>query len=348
MRRSYLLVLALVAGCGGSDDATAVCEDCEDSAATDDTGTTGETAIDSTTEETIGDTGEVDSSMTETSDDTGTVAETAAETSAETSSDAVSDARDAVADAADTAVSTDATDAVSDASDAVSDAPDAVSDAADASDARDAADVATDAVSDASDAVSDASDAADVATDTREACVPMTLTVTKSAGTAAMVQLVATDSMWNNASNAADASLTTYADAAVSGTNPHTRVLVLGTYGFALPTTAVINGISVEFTRTGVATGLNAGVQDGTFRLNIDATTRSASDKAKPDKWPIGVLTPVTYGGATDLWGSTWTAAKINAATFGVYMYAQRYISDADTARVANAAITVSYTVPCP
>ena len=55
-----------------------------------------------------------------------------------------------------------------------------------------------------------------------------------------------------------------------------------------------------------------------------------------------GKSTVVSYGGATDLWGLTWTAADINAANFGVVISAHDSVSGA-LAQVDSFAITVTY-----
>lgn len=48
-----------------------------------------------------------------------------------------------------------------------------------------------------------------------------------------------------------------------------------------------------------------------------------------------------TYGGANDLWGTTWNAAQVNASTFGFVLSA---VVTTGTAQIYNAQITVYYT----
>jgi hypothetical protein len=53
----------------------------------------------------------------------------------------------------------------------------------------------------------------------------------------------------------------------------------------------------------------------------------------------------VTYGGPTDLWGTTWTPAQINAADFGVRLRIKnRHASLARTASINQIRVTVTYT----
>jgi len=82
------------------------------------------------------------------------------------------------------------------------------------------------------------------------------------------------------------------------------------TFGFNIPSNAIIDGIKLEMevpssTRWAEGNGMvklkKAGVLAGTNQAGLG----SASS---------GVY---TYGGATNLWGTTWTPAQINASNFG-------------------------------
>jgi hypothetical protein len=58
----------------------------------------------------------------------------------------------------------------------------------------------------------------------------------------------------------------------------------------------------------------------------------------------------VTYGGPTDLWGTTWIPADINSSRFGVSIAAQTFSDFNSTlqARVDTVTIVVYYTPPAP
>lgn len=82
------------------------------------------------------------------------------------------------------------------------------------------------------------------------------------------------------------------------------------TFGFNIPSNAVIDGIKLEmevpssnrwFNGGGIMQLKKAGSLVGT---NKDGTATVASNV-------------YTYGGSTDLWGTTWTPAQINASNFG-------------------------------
>lgn len=84
-----------------------------------------------------------------------------------------------------------------------------------------------------------------------------------------------------------------------------------------------------------------AGVVDNSVRL-FRAGAPVGSNKASAAEWNLASYATVTYGSATDLWGTTWTAAQINAASFGIGLSATVSTGTAD---VDSMAITVTYTV---
>ena len=100
-------------------------------------------------------------------------------------------------------------------------------------------------------------------------------------------------------------------------------------YGFAIPSGTVISGIQVQMAVTGAATFSPA--IDNSVRL-LKAGTLAGSDYATFLPVPvssgaIGALPTWqtrTYGGPTDLWGTTWTATDINNTNFGVALVAFR------------------------
>lgn len=125
-----------------------------------------------------------------------------------------------------------------------------------------------------------------------------------------------------------------------------TQYLVALSYNAAVPTGATIAGITVQVERSSSA-GL--ATTDNAVHLVKGTQILSAADnKAAAGTWPIAEAT-VTYGGPTDLWGSTWTVAEVNAGGFGVAfsaMYAGA--TGNESARVDSIRVTVHYSgVPC-
>jgi hypothetical protein len=95
-------------------------------------------------------------------------------------------------------------------------------------------------------------------------------------------------------------------------------------YGFTIPTDATIDGIElVMFHWQGTELGHAA---ENTLRLvkagsmvgtNNASGTEIQRDGSGPEEPPV----EITLGSPTDLWGTSWTPAEINASTFGVQFH---------------------------
>lgn len=112
---------------------------------------------------------------------------------------------------------------------------------------------------------------------------------------------------WGAPSNA-QTSNNIYATVITTGT---TQYLLATGFNFSIPFNAEIKGIKVEVEKkknvTGTANDNSVKLYRGSFVGN-DATAV---------EWQTSD-TYASYGGATDLWGTTWTPAQINASNFGV------------------------------
>jgi hypothetical protein len=111
-------------------------------------------------------------------------------------------------------------------------------------------------------------------------------------------------------------------------------------FGFAIPTSAIIRGISVSFMKKANTAGY---IKDNSVYL-LKAGAPSGNNKAAGGYWGTSDSPATTYGSSSDLWGTTWTAAQINASNFGVRMIAHNDDSAAHTARLNYISITVTYT----
>lgn len=98
------------------------------------------------------------------------------------------------------------------------------------------------------------------------------------------------------------------------------KVLRAKNFGFAIPTTAVINGIEVRYesyTQFQAGAGPDAGRADRlTERLIGPNGAWKGDNKSDGDDMAI-TRTVRTLGGPSDLWGATWTPADINDPDFG-------------------------------
>ena len=161
--------------------------------------------------------------------------------------------------------------------------------------------------------------------------------VLKSAGTGANDASIGTVS-WVNPGNitANDDNYATFAS-----NNPATSVYLKGTnFGFAIPAGATINGIKVEVERFEHDGGYN--VYDKSVKL-VKGGAIVGSDKADLFEWPT-VAAYKTYGGSSDLWGTTWLDTDINSSLFGVVLSAEQRSNGGSNNRVDHIRITVYYT----
>lgn len=155
---------------------------------------------------------------------------------------------------------------------------------------------------------------------------------------------------WVSPANATGASDSNFAQVLMkTGAEATSKAIVLSKLGFSIPETSTIVGIKVE-----VAKGLGnikQTVVDGEVRMSPTATgtisTQGGTNKQK-GPYPAGVWpTPLvydTYGGATDLWGRSWTPAQINGEGFSFWIQAALPpISSESEARVESAIVTVYY-----
>ncbi len=120
-------------------------------------------------------------------------------------------------------------------------------------------------------------------------------------------------------------------------------------YGFTLPSTAVITGISVSLKRFNSSPGTIRPLQEHRVQL-VKAGVIQATNRAT-DAAVETVNTWKSYGGANDLWGGTWLYTDINSSTFGVVVSYNEIGSSADNngsawaqANVDAMKITVFYT----
>jgi len=116
-------------------------------------------------------------------------------------------------------------------------------------------------------------------------------------------------------------------------------------YGFAIPLGATINGVQVSIYRLSSLNILGVSISDVDLTLLKNGVIIGA-DKALPIGWP-DLINVANYGGTSDLWGTTWTAAEINNAGFGASLSVENpSIFFPRVATVDYMQISVTYTVP--
>ncbi len=162
-------------------------------------------------------------------------------------------------------------------------------------------------------------------------------------GTGANVTGVGTIA-WTNPGNIT-ADDTAYATATnVPSNGGHTNYLRGTNFGFAIPAGATINGITVRINRQSSGF-LSPFLRDNIVRLVKAGAIVGSNLAVTAAEWPTSLET-ATYGSATNLWGTTWTAAEINDANFGVVLSARNANTNFNrTATVDFIQVTVEYTL---
>ncbi|MCS7197141.1 MAG: hypothetical protein NZ930_00380 [Candidatus Bipolaricaulota bacterium] len=138
---------------------------------------------------------------------------------------------------------------------------------------------------------------------------------------------------WSNASAAVGTPDNTCAERTGAGGGS----LDLTGFGFTIPDAAVIQGITVEVDMA--ATTSNEGVR---VRLLKGGSPVGNTQDIYGIAGQTGCSTSAfrTVGGPTDLWGTSWTAADINSANFGVRL---SKLGSTNTAYVDAVRITIEY-----
>ena len=144
---------------------------------------------------------------------------------------------------------------------------------------------------------------------------------------------------WTNASGPGSGSTAT---ATLAGTATNSHVLQFTNFGFSVPVSATITGISVTTSRMASTAG-----ELFTNSLKIlQAGTPVGTDHAPNVFWGNSFQNEGA-GASTDLWGVTWTPAQINASNFGFQVQVTQDTTGSATASIqAFPTITVFYTAP--
>ncbi len=127
----------------------------------------------------------------------------------------------------------------------------------------------------------------------------------------------------------------------------NTNYVVVEGLGFSIPAGATICGITVAIERSAGGLSLGGSVLDASVRI-VKNGSITGTNHASGASW--GSTDAVaTYGSSSDAWGTTWTAADINAAGFGVAIAATLQaglVSVSLSARIDHISVTVHYMNP--
>ncbi|PZX94442.1 hypothetical protein DOS84_07425 [Flavobacterium aquariorum] len=113
----------------------------------------------------------------------------------------------------------------------------------------------------------------------------------------------------------------------------------------AIPNTATILGIQISIKRFSSVDSFSDFVRDNTVSLMKAGVVAGSNYANTGTNWLVANTTVISYGGASDLWGTTWTPTDIKTVNFGVALSANIAKSgfNVNTASVDNMKITVYY-----
>ncbi len=148
---------------------------------------------------------------------------------------------------------------------------------------------------------------------------------------------------WMNTANAAgaDHEYASFGDLSnVPGS--HTDYLLSTGFGFDIPTGFQIKGIRVYVDNSDA----NNVTSDYSIRIMKNGVV-GETERSTGALYSNTDTASQTYGGASDLWGESWSAADINANDFGVAIAAQRAVAGKPTqGRIDDIRIVVYYIDP--
>jgi hypothetical protein len=117
-----------------------------------------------------------------------------------------------------------------------------------------------------------------------------------------------------------------------------------------VPAGATINGITVKIERynSQVPGDFSLTINDNAIYLTKDGSTVVGSNKSTGATWQTSDNnTTVDFGSSSDLWGTTLTAAEVNASTFGVMISPSLTFTNSENGanvRIDQVSVIVDYT----
>lgn len=166
----------------------------------------------------------------------------------------------------------------------------------------------------------------------------MTNIITLKPTTSAIV----TGPPWSNINNFYDASLLTSGLVTLDGMIDPVSEVVFKNYNFNLPSLARIKGYLLTLR---MLDAMQYATIDTIRLLDTDGITPTGNNKASGQMLPETV-SDITFGGPTDLWGTSFTVSQVNNGLFGIYLGLSNLIPDTTDARGYNMALSVYYSLP--
>jgi hypothetical protein len=158
--------------------------------------------------------------------------------------------------------------------------------------------------------------------------------------------IAGSDRTWANTSNAAasDNLYSNYGGFSSGAGVKYTDYLVATNFGFSIPANATNIGIIVEIERSDpspVSRTADYSIKIVKGGIITGTDKSSGAGYSRTDAYQL-------FGSGGDQWGTTWTAADINAVDFGVAVAAQRSSNGTNAGRIDHILITVVYDITLP
>ncbi|MDR3638799.1 MAG: hypothetical protein P4L84_33640 [Isosphaeraceae bacterium] len=143
---------------------------------------------------------------------------------------------------------------------------------------------------------------------------------------------------WSNPGNATGN--TAYATVTEVGFGGITHYLKATNFGFSIPAGATINGIAASIYAVNT---INGAINENSVKL-VKAGSAQGSNLATSGHTYIFTPATFSWGGSTNLWGSSWSASDINDPGFGIALSYVGETKTSCTTEVRNIQLTVYYT----
>jgi hypothetical protein len=143
---------------------------------------------------------------------------------------------------------------------------------------------------------------------------------------------------WTSPTNIQGDTTTTSATCNI-GSNPGTsQLLRASNFGFSIPSTATILGVTVEVERSAANANRHFDDTIKLLKAGTEAGTNQSAGAAIPTTKAFA-----TYGSSSSLWGTTLTPTDVNDSGFGLSFKINRNSSQTTTTSVFRVRITVEY-----
>lgn len=147
---------------------------------------------------------------------------------------------------------------------------------------------------------------------------------------------------WNNesnvySSNGSDA----YVSLSSSGGGRNSEYLEVTNFGFNLPATATVTGVEAVIE---MAASSSSSVYDRDIYLTKDGSSSVGNDQAT-STYLLNYDSDYTYGGSSNLWGTTLSYSEVNSSNFGIRIRLRNGASGSRYGYIDHVTLNVHYTI---